>query len=76
MGAGHESFEFFHSLADVDSKIGVNVIVVLDGIWRTGLAFDHVRIVGAYALAAVVGPCGMLDHSGVPHVGGSKFLDA
>ena len=56
-GAGtlHECFEFLHAVGHVDSEVGINVVVVLYGIWRTGIAFDDMWIVGTYAVAFVVG---------------------
>lgn len=46
VSAGHKSLELGHALIDIDSDIGIDIIIVLDRIGRAGLAFHHMGIVG------------------------------
>ena len=71
VGTLHECFEFLHAVGHVDSEVGINVVVVLYGIWRTGIAFDDMWIVGTYAVAFVVGFCGVFNYSCIPDVSDS-----
>ena len=46
MGALHELAEFVHAVRHVDGHVGVDVVVVADGVGRACLAFHHSRIIG------------------------------
>ena len=64
--------EFLDAAVYVDGYIGVDIIVVLDGIRRTGAPFHYMWIVAVYAVAGVIGLVGVLYHSGVPYMCYSK----
>ncbi len=74
--AGHESLELLHAVLYVGGQIGIDVVVVLYGVGRSGLAFDHVWIVAAYAVTVPVGLLGVLYHAREPDVRHSKLLYA
>ena len=75
VGALYEGFEFLHALIHVGSQVGIHVIVVADGVWRTGLTFHYCRVLCGYAVGGVVGLGGMAYHSGVPHVRDTHILE-
>ena len=60
--------KLFHTLIHVHSQVRVYVVVVLYGVWRASLALHHAFVVFGYAVACVVGLCGMLYHAGCPDV--------
>ena len=75
MAACHQLFKLLHALFHVDSQVGVNVVVVGDGIRRTGLALHHGRMLAGNAIGCVVGLRGMADNAGIPHVGDAHGSD-
>ena len=72
----HQLLELLHALLDVDSQVGVYVVVVGDGIGRTCPAFHHGRMLAWNAVLRVVGRRGMADDAGVPHVADAHLGDA
>lgn len=77
VSAGHESLKLGHTVVDIDSNIGVHVIIVLDSVRRAGLTLDHVGIVGRRdALVAIIGLGGVLYDACIPHGRHAEFLDA
>ena len=76
VGALHQLGELLHAVGYAGSQVGVYVIVVLDSIGRTCLALNCSLVVGADALLAIVGLCGVLNDTGVPHVCGAQLFDS
>ena len=76
VGALHEIFKLAHTLVGLRGQVGVDVVVVLDGIGRAGGAFHHFGVVAAYAVGAVVRLCGVFQEACVPDVGEAKLSDA
>ena len=72
MGALYELFELAHACGDVLGDVGVDVVVVGDGVGASGAAFDDVGVVAGDAVAGVVGVVGVLDDAGVPDVGDAE----
>ena len=75
VSALHQVFEFLHTFRYVLGQIGVYVIIILDGVRRSGLALDDGGMVGADIVAAVVSLCGVLDDARVPDVGDAQSLN-
>ena len=63
--------ELLATLLDVHCKVRVIVIIVLYGVWRTGLSLYYGRVVGWYTIFAVVATCSVLNDTSVPHMGSS-----
>ena len=71
----HKRLKFSHSIANIHGQIGIDIIVVLDGVGRTRDAFDHVRIVFGNAVRRKIGHGGMFNHSRVPHVRNAEIFE-
>ena len=76
MNSLQQGFEFCHAVGNGLRQIGVDVEIVLDGIGRTGLPFDHPRVIGGNALGGIVGLRGMFYHPGEPHMRKPVFTDS
>ena len=74
--AVEQVLKFGHAFIDVDGQVGVNVVVVLDGIGRTSAALNNGRVVGGNAVLRIVGLRGVLEQARVPNVGIAKLADA
>ena len=72
MGALYQVLKFLHSVGHTGSQVGVYIIIVLDGIRTTGLAFYHGRMVFLYAEGSIVRLCGVLNQTGIPDMCGTK----
>ena len=70
-----ESDELFHSPLHVDRQIGIHVIIVSDGVWRTRLSLDHHRRLPGDAGRRIVGRGGMADDACQPYMGDTHLLD-
>ena len=71
----YKSLELVNAARYVYGEVGVDVVVVGDGVGAAGMAFDYVRGVARYAVGGVVGVVGVLKHTGIPHVCGSETSD-
>ena len=76
MGALHQGLEFGHTAGHVDGQVGVDVVIIGDGIGRTGLAFRHRGVLPGNAVAGIVGGGGVTDDASVPDMGESHAPDA
>ena len=74
--AAHEGFKFSHAVFGTYSQVGVDVVIVFDGIGRTGTAFDDVGIVAAYAIGRIVRLGGVFKQARVPNMGEAVVVDA
>ena len=54
----HQGFQLFHPAGRVVRQIGIDIVVICDGIGRAGISLDHFFPAGA---------TGMPDESGVPY---------
>lgn len=68
MGALHQLLELPHTAVDVNSQIGVNIVVVGDGIGRTCPTLHDSRMLARYSVGRVVCLGGMADNTRVPHM--------
>ena len=75
VGTLHQILKFLHASGYVFGQVGIYVIVIFDGIRRTGLSLDDSRMVGTYVVAAIIALCGMFNNTGVPNVSGSQPFD-
>ena len=65
MGAFDKGFELLHPLGFVLRQIRIDIVVVGDGVRRTGFAFSDSRV--------VVFGCSMADDAGVPNMRGAQI---
>jgi hypothetical protein len=72
--AFEHSLKFFHTVGDAFSQIGINVVIILNGIWRAGISLYYVLVVGEYAVGRIVSTLGMLYDTGEPHMRGAELL--
>ena len=75
MSALHQILKLSHTLRYVLGEIRVDIIVVLDGIGRSGFTFHYGRMVGLDIVTAVVSLRSMLDDARVPYMCSAKLLD-
>ena len=71
VGAQDQVLKLLHAFGNVCGNVGIYVIIVFDGIRRTGFPFDDGGMVRADVVAAVVCLCGMFDDACIPDVGGA-----
>ena len=74
--AAHKRLKFLHALFRRGGEVGADVVVVFDGIRRTGFAFHHGGVVFGDAVGRVVGLRGVFQHARVPDMRKSEILDA
>ena len=75
MGTLDEGIQLCLSRVGIFGEVGVDVVVVLDGIGRACLPLHRVGVVGTDALGAVVGLRGMLQQADIPDVGSPETAD-
>ena len=68
MGTLHQLFKLLHALIDVDSQVGVNIIIIGDGVGRTSLTLHHSRMLARNTILAVVSLRSMTDNTRIPHM--------
>ncbi len=73
--ARDQRLEFREPIRGIDSKVRIDVVVVLHGVRRAGTTFDDVRIVVADAIVGVVANDGMMRHAGIPDVRYAQFAN-
>ena len=72
--AADQSLELLHSFLHVNSKVGIDVVVVGYGIWRSSLTFYHCRMLTWNAVSRIICLRSVANHSGVPNVCYTFFL--
>ena len=75
MGTLDEGVQLCLSRVWIFGEVGVDVVVVLDGIGRACLPLHRVGVVGTDALGAVVGLRGVLQQADIPDVGSPETAD-
>ena len=73
MRAAHEIFKFLHAVRHVGGQVGINVVIVLDGIRRSGTSFHHGGMVGFDTIFLIVCLRGMLQQPRKPYVGKAEI---
>ena len=68
MGALYQCLELLHALIDIDSQIGIDIVIVGDSVRRASLALDDSRMVLGNAIGCIVGLGGMADDACVPNM--------
>ena len=69
-----ECVEFLHAAVDVDGQIGIDVVIVFNGIGRAGFSLYDVGIVGRDAMGAVVCCRGVFNDAGQPYMSYSEVF--
>ena len=75
VGTLDEGVQLCLSRVWIFGEVGVDVVVVLDGIGRACLPLHRVGVVGTDALGAVVGLRGVLQQADIPDVGCPETAD-
>ena len=75
VGTLDEGVQLCLSRVGIFGEVGVDVVVVLDGIGRASLPLHRVGVVGADTLGAVVGLRGVLQQADIPDVSCSEAAD-
>ena len=75
MGAGDKLFELLHTTLHIHSQVGVDIVIVGDGIRRTCPTLHHSRMLARDAIAGVVGHRGMTDDARVPNMSHAQLPD-
>ena len=68
MGACHKPLELIHALSDILCQVGINVVVVGDGVRRSCPTLHHSGMLARNAKPRVVGHRGMTYDAGIPHM--------
>ena len=76
MGALYESVKFAQAVFDVDGQVGVNVVIVLDGVGGAGFSLDDGGMVALDAVGSVICLGSVFEKSRVPHVCKAERADA
>ena len=74
--AAHEVLKLLHAVRHVGGEVGVDVVIVLDGVGRARAAFHHGGVVGADAVGLVAGLGGVLEQAREPHVREAEVCNA
>ena len=75
MSTLYQRLKLLHTLIDIDSQIGIDVVIISNGIGRTGLTFHHGGVVLGYAIGRIVGLSGMTDDTCVPNMAHAHLPD-
>ena len=75
MGTLDEGVQLCLSRVGIFGEVGVDVVVVLDGIGRASLPLHRVGVIGTDALGAVVGLRSVLQQADIPDVSCSETAD-
>ena len=70
-----KGLKLLHTRRDVCGEVGVDIVVILDGIGAASLAFDDGAVVACDAVGRVIGLSGMLNDACVPDVCRSQFAN-
>ena len=66
VGAGYQCIELAHTLVYIYGQIGVDIVIVGDGIRRACPTLDHSRMLAGNAIGGVIGHGGVADDACVP----------
>ena len=72
----NECLKFLHTIGHADSKVGVDIVIVLNGVRRTRLPLHNNGIVFSNAEVRITGLGSMLQKSGIPNVRITTLLNA
>ena len=75
MRALHKRLKFLHSVRNVHRQVGVDIVIVLNGVRRTCLPLNDYGIVFSNAEIRITGLCGVLQKSGVPNMCITRFVN-
>ena len=65
--------EFVNTPVDVNGQVGVDVIIVGDGVRAAGFTLDNMRIMAWNAVLGIVGCMSVLDNTGIPYMCGTEL---
>ena len=64
----HQCLKLSHTIIHILGKVGIDIIIIGDGIGRTCITLDNSRVIGRYAVGGVVGLGGMAYHTCKPNM--------
>ena len=70
-----ELFELLHALIHICGEVGIDIIVVSNGIWRSCPALHDGWMILRDAIGRIVGLSGMTDDTRVPNMAHAHFPD-
>ena len=76
MGAADECLELCHACVYIHGDVGVDVVVVGDGIRRPGTSLHDPGILARYAESGIIRTRRMADDAGKPEMGDTEVMDA
>ena len=71
----HQFFKLLHAVGHIHSQVGVNIVIVSDGIGASGLSLHHSGVIQGKAESRIVGLAGMSNHACIPYMRGSHLAD-
>ena len=74
--ATNKRLKFFHPTLDIDRQIGIDIVVIGDGIGRPCPTLHHLRMLARNAESRVIGLCGMANDARQPKVRCAEAADA
>ena len=75
VGTFYQLFKLLHTLIDIGSQIGVDVIVISDRIGRAGLTLDDGRMIFRNTIGCIIGLGSMTDDTRVPDMAHAHLPD-
>ena len=76
MGSIDKFLPFLHPAVDVDSEVGIDIVIVGDGVGRPCPTLYDGTMLAGNAETGVIGLGGMSDNAGIPHVGDAELAEA
>ena len=67
--------KLLHTFVYVDSQVRIHIVIVGNGVWRTGLTLDDGRMVPGYSECSIVCLRGMTNDAGIPDVADTHLPD-
>ena len=76
VSASDQVLELLHAVHDGVGQVGVHIVIILDGVGRTCIPFDHSTVIFLDMEKGIIRAGSVFDDAGVPDVGNTQFLDA
>ena len=64
----HKLLKFLHTSININGQVRINVVVVGNGIRRTGLALNNGSMLAGNTILGIVRLRGMTDNARIPHM--------
>ena len=74
--ATDQRLKFFHPTFDFDRQIGIDIVIISNGIGRSCPTLHHLRMLARNAESRVIGLCGVANNARQPNVRRAETADA